>query len=229
MSFVAQNSPAAAARRPRAPQRKPRNAYHHGNLRQALVDQAVRTIHRAGVEGLTLRDVGASLGVSRTALYRHFADKTALLAAVATDGFRALRTALQEAWDGAGRGQAGFEAQGLAYVRFALASPGHYRVMFGGFVAKADCDPNLTTEASGAFGVLLAALTELQQRKLVRGGEPEPLALFVWSTVHGVAMLAIDGQLTRPGLSLDPVMHSVVQRVWDGIAVPGGPDRTARR
>jgi AcrR family transcriptional regulator len=216
MGFMAPLAP--AARRLRAPRRKPRNAYHHGHLRQALVDQAVRTIHRAGVEALNLRDVGASLGVSRTALYRHFADKTALLAAVATDGFRALRLALQDSWDTAGRGQAGFEAQGLAYVRFALANPGHYRVMFGGFVAKADCDPELTAEASGAFGVLLAALTELQRQDLVRAGDLEALALFVWSTVHGVAMLAIDGQLTRPGLSLDPVMHAVVDRVWDGVA-----------
>ena len=211
-------APPPAARRLRTPRRKPRNAYHHGNLRQALVDQAVRTIHRGGVEALTLRDVGAGLGVSRTALYRHFADKTALLAAVATDGFRALRTALQESWDGAGHGQVGFEAQGLAYVRFALAHPGHYRVMFGGFVAKAVSDPDLTIEASGAFGVLLAALTELQQQKLVRQGNPEPIALFVWSAVHGVAMLAIDGQLTRPGLSLDPVLNAVVDRIWDGIA-----------
>jgi AcrR family transcriptional regulator len=226
MGFV--SSP-AAVRRPAAPRRKPRNAYHHGNLRQALVDQAVRTIHRAGVEALTLREVGASLGVSRTALYRHFADKTALLAAVATDGFRALRTALQESWDGAGRGRTGFEAQGLAYVRFALANPGHYRVMFGGFVAKADCDPELTIEASGAFGVLLAALAELQRQKLVRGGDPEPLALFVWSAVHGVAMLAIDGQLTRPGLSLDPVMQVVVERIWDGIAARSSSRKTAGR
>jgi AcrR family transcriptional regulator len=220
---------APAVRRRPAPRRKPRNAYHHGNLRQALVDQAVRTIHGAGVEALTLRDVGASLGVSRTALYRHFADKTALLAAVATDGFRALRAALQESWDAGGHGRSGFEAQGLAYMRFALDNPGHYRVMFGGFVAKADCDPDLTVEASGAFGVLLAALRELQQQQLVRAGDPEALALFVWSTVHGVSMLGIDGQLARPGLSLAPVMHSIVQRIWDGIAARHGADQATGR
>jgi len=222
-------TPSPATSRLRTPRRKPRNAYHHGNLRQALLDQAVRTIHRAGVEALTLRDVGASLGVSRTALYRHFADKTALLAAVATDGFRGLRTSLEEAWGAAGRGRGGLEAQGLAYVRFALANPGHYRVMFGGFVAKANCDPELTTEASGAFGVLLAALAELQEQRVVREGDPEALALFVWSAVHGVAMLAIDGQLTRPGRSLDQVPHLIVQRIWDGIAAPDEPRRAAGR
>ena len=86
-----------------APQRKRRNAYHHGNLRQALVDQAVKTIRADGVEALTLRDVGAHLRVSRTALYRHFADKQALLVAVATEGFRVFRKELAEAWEGAGR------------------------------------------------------------------------------------------------------------------------------
>src|SRR5690606_9196847 len=106
------------------------------------------------------------------------ADKTALLAAVATDGFRALRLALERSWDGAGRGRPGFEAQGMAYMRFALDNPGHYRVMFGGFVAKADVDPDLTAEAAGAFGALLTALAELQQQGLVRPGHPEPLALF---------------------------------------------------
>jgi len=220
--------PSAVARQPRAPRRKPRNAYHHGNLRQALLDQAARTIRERGVGALTLRGVGASLRVSRTALYRHFADKTALLAAVATDGFRTLRLALQEAWDAAGRGQAGFEAQGLAYVRFALDNPGHYRVMFGGVLATADCDPELTAEASGAFGVLLSTLAELQQAGLVRTGDLEALALFVWSTVHGVSMLAIDGQLARPGLSLDAVMQSVVDRVWDGSAAVGPPGTGAR-
>ena len=73
--------------------RKPRRPYHHGNLRRALLDEALATIRAEGVDGLTLREIGARLGVSRTALYRHFADKRALLTAVATEGFRTLRAA----------------------------------------------------------------------------------------------------------------------------------------
>jgi AcrR family transcriptional regulator len=68
-----------------------RRPYHHGNLRRALLDQALATIRSEGVDGLTLREIGTRTGVSRTALYRHFADKRALLSAVATEGFRALR------------------------------------------------------------------------------------------------------------------------------------------
>src|SRR3954471_12609436 len=116
------------------PGRKPRRPYHHGNLRRGLLDEALTTIRAEGVEGLTLREIGARLGVSRTALYRHFADKAALLEAVATEGFRRFRAQLLVSWEAAGHGIAGLDAMGLAYVRFAVASPAYYRVMFGGFV-----------------------------------------------------------------------------------------------
>src|SRR3954463_12839413 len=105
-----------------------KRAYHHGDLRRALLEEAVRIIAKKGVDALTLRSVGARLGVSRTALYRHFADKSALLAAVASEGFRMLRIQLLAAWDSHGRNGAAFEEMGTAYVRFAVANPSHYRV-----------------------------------------------------------------------------------------------------
>src|SRR6202045_5219073 len=83
--------------RPRKKMRADR--YHHGDLRRALLEEALRTIHTHGVEQLTLRTVGHRLGVSRSALYRHFSSKQALLAAVGREGFRTLRLALTEAWE----------------------------------------------------------------------------------------------------------------------------------
>src|SRR5918997_6603655 len=103
--------------------RKPDRPYHHGNLRRALLDEALATIRDEGVEGLTLREIGARLGVSRTALYRHFADKRALLNAVATEGFRMLRQQLVAAWEEGGRGPSASQAMGVAYVRFAVENP----------------------------------------------------------------------------------------------------------
>src|SRR5688572_18192665 len=88
--------------------RKRRGAYHHGDLRRALLDAALRTIREEGVEALTVRAAGAKLGVSRSALYRHFADKGALLTVVATEGFRILRERLLEAWTQGGGGRSGF-------------------------------------------------------------------------------------------------------------------------
>jgi AcrR family transcriptional regulator len=200
----------------RRPERKRRDAYHHGNLRQALIDQAVQTIRQHGVDGLTLRGVGADLRVSRTALYRHFADKGALLAAVATDDFRSFHAALAEAWEAGGRGRAGFEAMGLAYVRFAVANPSHYRVMFGGFVDHAGADPELVTEADGAFQVLVDSLIEQQARGLIAGGDPQPLALYIWAIVHGIAMLGIDGQLPAQQSAEDLTLVAM-RHVRDGI------------
>src|SRR5918993_5889001 len=94
---------------------KPDRPYHHGNLRRGLLDEALATIRAEGVEGLTLREIGARLGVSRTALYRHFADKRALLTAVATEGFRTLRQQLISAWEEGGRGREALDAMGEAY------------------------------------------------------------------------------------------------------------------
>src|SRR5688500_16337258 len=142
--------------------RKPRRPYHHGNLRRALLDQALATISADGVEAVTLREIGARVGVSRTALYRHFADKRALLTAVATEGFRTLRQQLVAAWEAGGRGDEAFRSMGVAYVRFALANPAHYRVMFGGSVDPQAEDPELATEAQGAFQALVDALATLQ-------------------------------------------------------------------
>lgn len=186
----------ATARRPAtSPSRKPPTRYHHGDLRRALVEEAVRTIAAQGVEGLTLREAGRRLGVSRTALYRHFPSKAALLAAVARDGFQRFARALAEARDAGGITHASLERMGVAYVEFALANPSHYRVMFGNFLAQCEEDPDLTTEARASFQVLVDAVTALQQRGVLRRDDPQHLAYLIWATVHGVAMLAIDGQL----------------------------------
>ena len=104
--------------------KKPAKSYHHGDLRHALLDRALRTIQTRGVEHLTLRTVGEGLGVSRSALYRHFADKQALLATVGKEGFRKLRQAIADAWERDGRGRAGFQAMGKAYAQFAIATIG---------------------------------------------------------------------------------------------------------
>jgi AcrR family transcriptional regulator len=196
--------------------RKPRRPYHHGNLRRALLDEALATIRAEGVDGLTLREIGARLGVSRTALYRHFADKRALLSAVATDGFRMLRQQLVTAWEEGGRGRAAFDAMGAAYIRFAAANPSHYRVMFGGFVDPKACEPELAAEAAGAFQALVDALAALQRDAVVHDDDTVRMARFVWAVVHGVAMLGIDGQLREPG-AVEELMRYALERLGTGI------------
>ena len=181
-------------------------------------DEAVRTIRAKGVGALTLRGAGQQLGVSRTALYRHFADKSALLAAVAAEGFHTLRLELVEAWERSGLGLRGFEAMGKAYVGFAIAHPSHYRVMFGGFVDQSATDPELATEGALAFQALVAAIITLQQSGLVRGDDPLQLARFIWAVVHGIAMLSIDGRLGLQATETDDFVRLALTRLRTGLA-----------
>jgi AcrR family transcriptional regulator len=204
----------------RRPRKKRAGQYHHGDLRRALIDQALRTIDKLGVEGLTLRGVGDALGVSRTALYRHFSDKQALVAAVAREGFRTLRLALVDAWERKGRGRAGFEAMAEAYLQFAVAHPAHYRVMFGRFVESGARDPELIEEAKAAFQALVDALVEQQRDGQVRADDPLMLAQFVWSVTHGVAMLVIDGQLRESDESGTALNRYATERIRAAIAAP---------
>lgn len=197
--------------------RKPRDQYHHGDLRRALLQAAVRTLQRHGLDALTLRAVGEELSVSRSALYRHFADKSALLTAVAGEGFRMLREALLVAWEDKGRGLAGFGAMGDAYVRFAVDNPWHYRVMFGGGIELDAADPELNAAGTSAFLALLDALVELQAQGLVQKDDPQTQATFVWAVVHGIAELAIDGNLKQRGTDLGALTRYSIERLRTGI------------
>jgi AcrR family transcriptional regulator len=208
-------------RAPRRPARKRRHHYHHGDLRRALIDEAVRTIQARGVDHVTLRAVGLSLGVSRTALYRHFPDKAALLAAVAAEGFHQLSRNLVQAWDQHGGGRDGFDAMGVAYVRFAVVSPSYYRVMFGGMLDAGHTNRDLAEKAAGAFQVLVDAVVAQQHAGLVRQDNPVELSRYIWATVHGIAMLGIDGLLRPEDGGADALIRFANQRLRVAIAADG--------
>jgi AcrR family transcriptional regulator len=205
---------------PSRPRKKPPERYHHGNLGRALLDEALRTIQVHGVAHLTLRTVGQRLGVSRSALYRHFADKQALLAAVGGEGFRMLRQAVADAWEHNGHGRVGFEAMAKAYVHFAVAHPSHYRVMFGGFIESAAKNEDFIGEARAAFQVLVDALVDQQNAGLIRGDDPVLMARFVWALVHGISMLVIDGQFREAG-QREALEQYAIERIRASLAAAG--------
>ncbi len=172
--------------------------YHHGDLRRALIQAALQLIAERGVEALTLREVAQQVGVSRMAPYRHFADKAALLAAVAEEGFRALKAQLLQA---AGHLEPveRLQAIGVAYVDYAVTHAAHYRVMFGTGRADPQSFPALFQVAAETFDVLVQTLVAGQQNGTIRATEPKQQAQMAWSLVHGLSMLAIDGHLTAVG------------------------------
>ena len=180
---------------------RPRAAYHHGDLRRALLDAGREILRAGGPEALTLRAVARHAGVSQTAPYRHFADRRALVLAIAEEGFaelyRAMRAAAAapDATIGAPQQTArgGLQAIALQYVRFALEHPHEYRVMFGPELGNDS--PRLSSRQQ-VFGFLRIGIERLQAQGLVGPGDAGHLALTCWALVHGLVMLALDGQLT---------------------------------
>ncbi|MCF3947440.1 WHG domain-containing protein [Acidiphilium iwatense] len=162
--------------------------YHHGDLRNSLIEAGMSLLRGGGVAALTLRGAARAAGVSATATYRHFADKEALLAAIAAEGFSRFGAALAAA-DQAGEGVAALRAQGVAYVEFAVAEPALFRLMFG--AAKPCGDDTLSEAARAAFGILASRVAALAGE-----ADAETVTLAAWSIVHGLACLIVDGQIT---------------------------------
>jgi AcrR family transcriptional regulator len=181
-----------------------KRGYHHGDLERALVDTAVRLIQEEGVQALTLRGVGARLGVSRTALYRHFDDKEALLARVAAEGFKRFHDALAEA---AARAEAKkrdpMPAMAAAYARFARSHPSHYQTMFSGVLTDETRHPELQRHGEAAFTVLLDAIRRGQAGGRIRAGNPRQLAEITWALSHGIATLGMARQLRGAPAALE--------------------------
>ena len=180
--------------------------YHHGNLRRALLDASLALLRERGPEALTLRAVARAAGVSQTAPYRHFADRTALVAGVAEDGFRRLhdrlRLAAAEPPPPGATERAGLQRLALEYLRFAIEHAAEYRIMFGGELTARGVDPlppPLGEARQSVFALLRGGITRLQERGLVRAGDASAMALTAWALMHGLVMLTLDGQTARVG------------------------------
>ncbi|MGC1309556.1 MAG: TetR/AcrR family transcriptional regulator [Phormidesmis sp.] len=180
--------------------------YHHGDLRQALLEAALVILQTKDVKSLSLRGVARQAGVSHTAPYRHFADKSALLAAVAEEGFIEFGQYLQSAVDQASADPIeSLQATGVAYVRYALEHPTHFRVMFRDFDFEAIPAGNSSLEptANGTFQILVDVIIAGQTAGAIKAGDPKLLATGKWALVHGLAMLMLDGML--PGKKDDAI------------------------
>ena len=176
--------------------KKAKTKYHHGNLRAALIQCGLELIERKGIHALTLREIGKQLGVSRSAAYRHFKDKAALLFAISEAGFIEFGNVVDAARKDAGEGFAAeMDAMALAYARFADEHRAQFEVMFAAVL-----QPGGAAEAGGGrnLRILEEAIRKAQQTGDVRQGDPALLARVVWALVHGASMLRRDGESAEP-------------------------------
>jgi AcrR family transcriptional regulator len=192
--------------------KKPPRPYHHGNLREALIGAGLKLIAKKGVRALTLREIGASVGVSRMAAYRHFANKADLLAAIREAGFGLFADALDAARSKAGRAFAArLSAMALAYVRFAAEHPAYFEVMF----SRTDRPtPKPSPAGARAFGILEQTIREGQEAGDVRDGDSVQLARLVWAEVHGISMLGLapDAGSNGPGKRFVDLSSEILQK-----------------
>ncbi len=175
--------------------------YHHGNLRQALLEAALVILEQQGEAGLGLRDMARAVGVSPAAPYRHFDSRAALLEALAVTGFRRF-AARMEAVAASGPDDP-MAAMGKTYVVFALQNANLFRLMFSPQLKK-DSRPGLRMAADAAFDTL---------RHLV-GGDLDKgriRALAAWAKVHGLAVLLLDGQIAmRSGEDTEALVEEII-------------------
>jgi AcrR family transcriptional regulator len=198
--------------------------YHRVNLRQVLLDAAVALIGEVGPRAFTLREVARRAAVSHNAPYRHFASKDELLATVAAEGFDRLTVSMRKSMARGKSPRERLELCGCGYVGFALRWPQHFLVMFDLPPALNDCAP-AHIAGQNAFGALLECITDAQRSGDLPVGDPLPLAWTSWSLVHGIAKLAISGNLplnakatieftrkaTQSIFGTPPVMQSVTR------------------
>jgi AcrR family transcriptional regulator len=208
-----------------------RRGYHHGNLREALIQSALSLIGEKGPAGFTIAEAARSAGVSPAAPYRHFRDREALMADVARLGFERFASQLESAWSGGA--PSALEALtnvGRAYLAFARDEPAFYAAMFETGLPKST-SAGLQQSADRAFGVLYAATKKLIE-KLPDASRPpaQMVALHIWSLSHGVASLfGRGGAEGAAAIAPEELLEAGVLIYLRGLGLAGGaaPDAQA--
>jgi AcrR family transcriptional regulator len=191
--------------------------YHHGALRQALIEAAEAVIAERGVDGFSLRETARRAGVSPAAPGHHFKDARGLLTAVAASAFRAFGDALAEA-DSEPDRESRIRGQGMAYVRFALAQPARFDLLWRKALID-DSDPDYAAAADRAFLILDRAVRGAQ--RTAKGPADPELApsIAAWSIVHGFARLARDGVFGTGPDAAERAVEALLPAVLDHLSI----------
>lgn len=204
-----------------------RGRYHHGDLRNALLETSLALVAEQGVERFSLREAARAVGVSPAAAYRHFEDKDALLDALAHDAFGRLAQAMERAIARApgepgtpARAAAVFLAVGSAYVEFAVQHPSHFRVMFGPWCAHEDLGPYGQFEVPTGrdpYRILVDTLDALVAAGVIEARMRAGAEIAAWSAVHGLSALIVAGSLKLTRAERGQAVRQVTRTVLAGL------------
>ncbi|WP_373008658.1 TetR/AcrR family transcriptional regulator [Hyphomonas sp.] len=183
--------------------RSPRGGYHHGDLRVALIATGLKKLEEGSAESLSLREIAREIGVSATAIYRHFPDKDSLLSALADEGLAQL--AREQKVAGKAGGKEGFTEMGRAYVRFAMNNPALFRLVYSSLPAAAD--PSCPNPEDSPGWLLRQSISDLAG-PTASDAQRKAGVLRAWALVHGLAMLILSGQIAPK--DIDQLINEVV-------------------
>lgn len=195
-----------------------KKSYHHGGLREAAIETGLAMLESRAIDDIGLREVARAVGVSATALYRYFPDKAALLASLAAEGLKRLGTAQRVAQEGASNEIEGFNATGRAYVRFALANPALFRLIFS---SRPQPDVLSTGLVDGPIHLLRTNATSLLDQDEAGSEAATILSIRAWGLVHGLALLMLDG--------LVPADDHLIDATIDATSLIAGMRRRGNR
>ena len=190
------------------------NTYHHGDLKNALIQAGIEILSDEGVKGLSLRRVAKRAGVSHTAPYAHFADKQALVAAISTEGYKRLFAQLTHI-------DQEFSSDPLkklvevawSYVQFAVNDPAHFKITFSGVIEKENDYPAFVKISQQSFAFINDMVANCQAAGILRSGPTDLIAVHLWGSIHGLATLLIEDQLSSKVLNSYALREMLVSTV----------------
>jgi len=193
--------------------------YHHGDLKNALIEAGLDILSKEGVQALSLRKVARKAGVSHAAPYAHFADKQALIAAIATEGYARLYQDLAEvaAHYASDPSQALIEVA-WAYVQFAVNHPDHFKVTFSGIVENETDYPEYVEQSKKSLKLVMDLVTDCQEVGLLTAGDSELLAISIWAGIHGFISLLLGNQIPSAVLERFTLREILVFHIHQSLA-----------
>ena len=172
--------------------------YHHGDLKNALIQAGIEILSEEGVGELSLRKVAQRAGVSHSAPYAHFADKQALIAAISTEGYRRLYEKLLTVYQiYTGDPLRQLVEAAWIYARFAAEDKAHFKITFSGIIEKEKDYPEFVEMSQRSFSVVVDIVRACQADGILEAGPTDAVAVSVWSLVHGFVSLLLDGQISH--------------------------------
>jgi AcrR family transcriptional regulator len=199
------------------------DTYHHGDLRRALIDAAMDLVRERGPEGLTLREAARRAGVSHNAPYSHFADKGALVSALVVESFKRFEEVFREAVAATGGTHLDkVRAIGATYVRFAFDDPPRFELMWRPELRTVGDDSPVDEAGLASYQVLIDEVEAGQRVGEIVAGDAGLLSLAAWSTVHGLAMILVDGPLrdqVGTWAEAEPLVAAALDLAVRGLAV----------